>query len=40
MRAMLKLDPEQLTVESFDTMRRQERGTVFGEQCTCYTQCT
>jgi hypothetical protein len=41
MRTKLRLDLDQLTVESFDTIRRQEkRGTVFGEQCTCYTQCT
>jgi hypothetical protein len=37
----LKLNLEQLTVDSFDTTATQkERGTVFGEQCTCYTQCT
>jgi hypothetical protein len=38
----LKLDMEELSVESFDTTpdARREVGTVFGQQCTCYTQCT
>jgi hypothetical protein len=37
----LKLDLDHLTVESFDTApREKEKGTVIGEQCTCYTQCT
>ena len=37
----LRLDLEHLSVESFDTVHRaREKGTVFGEQCTCYTQCT
>jgi hypothetical protein len=38
----LKLDLEELSVESFDTTPapRREGGTVFGQQCTCYTQCT
>jgi hypothetical protein len=37
----LKLDLDQLTVDSFDTEARAERsGTVFGEQCTCYTNCS
>ena len=37
----LKLELENLTVESFDTTTpAKPRGTVFGEQCTCYTQCT
>jgi hypothetical protein len=41
MRTKLKLQLDQLTVDSFDTSAvRQEKGTVFGEQCTCYTQCT
>ncbi|HEX2206353.1 MAG TPA: hypothetical protein VHG93_01620 [Longimicrobium sp.] len=41
MQTKLKLDLDQLTVESFDTSRHAEKkGTVFGEQCTCYTQCT
>ena len=38
----LKLDLEDLSVESFATTPepRREGGTVFGQQCTCYTQCT
>jgi hypothetical protein len=38
----LKLDLEDLSVESFATMpeAHREGGTVFGQQCTCYTQCT
>ena len=37
----LKLNLDQLTVDSFDTSASEKpRGTVFGEQCTCYTQCT
>ncbi len=38
----LKLDLEDLSVESFATTPepRAEGGTVFGQQCTCYTQCT
>ncbi len=37
----LKLNLEQLTVDSFDTTRpAAKQGTVFGEQCTCYTNCT
>ncbi len=37
----LKLTLESLAVESFDTTASQKaRGTVFGEQCTCYTVCT
>jgi hypothetical protein len=38
----LKLDLEDLAVESFATTPepRAEGGTVFGQQCTCYTQCT
>ena len=37
----LKLQLEDLSVESFDTTRPEKaRGTVFGEQCTCYTRCT
>ena len=36
---MLKL--EDLSVDSFDTTTPQKaKGTVFGEQCTCYTNCT
>ncbi|HEX2210406.1 MAG TPA: hypothetical protein VHG93_22195, partial [Longimicrobium sp.] len=38
---MHKLKLEDLSVESFDTSAPpRARGTVFGEQCTCYTQCT
>jgi hypothetical protein len=41
MRSKLKLDLEHLTVDSFDTsVSEKPKGTVFGEQCTCYTQCT
>ncbi len=41
MQTKLKLNLEDLTVDSFDTTRPAHRqGTVFGEQCTCYTQCT
>jgi hypothetical protein len=41
MQAKLKLNLEDLTVDSFDTTATQkEKGTVFGEQCTCYTNCT
>ncbi|MET0399703.1 MAG: hypothetical protein ABW277_23145 [Longimicrobiaceae bacterium] len=38
----LKLDLEELSVESFATTpdARVDGGTVFGQQCTCYTQCT
>jgi hypothetical protein len=37
----LKLDLNELSVESFDTTRvEKDKGTVFGEQCTCPTQCT
>jgi hypothetical protein len=37
----LRLELDQLTVDSFDTSVAQaEKGTVFGEQCTCYTACT
>ena len=37
----LKLDLDQLVVDSFSTEKPQPRaGTVFGEQCTCYTNCT
>jgi hypothetical protein len=39
--AKLKLNLDQLTVDSFDTAAAaEEKGTVFGEQCTCYTNCT
>ena len=41
MRSKLSLNLDQLSVESFDTTAtRRPRGTVFGEQCTCYTNCT
>jgi hypothetical protein len=37
----LKLKLEDLAVDSFDTTRSETpKGTVFGEQCTCYTNCT
>ena len=37
----LKLQLEDLRVDSFDTTTAEKaKGTVFGEQCTCYTQCT
>jgi hypothetical protein len=41
MRGKLSLKLEDLTVDSFDTTVTQKaKGTVFGEQCTCYTNCT
>jgi hypothetical protein len=41
MRGKLTLNLEDLSVDSFDTTATEKaRGTVFGEQCTCYTQCT
>ena len=41
MRTKLELRLEDLNVDSFDTSAPiRPRGTVFGEQCTCYTQCT
>lgn len=40
MRSKLKLNMEELAVDSFDTSTANKpRGTVFGEQCTCWTQC-
>ena len=37
----LSLDLNELRVETFDTTPADtEKGTVFGEQCTCYTACT
>jgi hypothetical protein len=37
----LRLGLDQLTVDSFDTSTAiPEKGTVFGEQCTCDTACT
>jgi hypothetical protein len=39
MKMKLKLD--ELSVDSFDTTCEiKEKGTVFGEQCTCQTVCT
>jgi hypothetical protein len=39
--AKLKLQLEDLRIDSFDTTPTQKpKGTVFGEQCTCYTNCT
>jgi len=41
MRTKLKLNLDQLSVDSFDTTKPEAKtGTVFGEQCTCYTNCT
>jgi hypothetical protein len=41
MRGKLTLNLEDLSVDSFDTTATQKaKGTVFGEQCTCYTNCT
>ena len=41
MRTKLTLKLEDLLVDSFDTTITQKaKGTVFGEQCTCYTNCT
>jgi hypothetical protein len=41
MRAKLRLDLEGLSVDSFDTAAPATRpGTVFGEECTCPTNCT
>lgn len=37
----LKLNLDQIAVDSFDTAAgKAEKGTVFGEQCTCQTACT
>lgn len=37
----LKLRLDDLHIESFDTtVPQKEKGTVFGEQCTCYSECT
>ena len=39
--AKLKLQLDDLLVDSFQTTEPQKpKGTVFGEQCTCYTNCT
>ncbi len=41
MKLKLKLKLDDLQVDTFQTMPLQKaKGTVFGEQCTCYTQCT
>jgi hypothetical protein len=41
MNAKLKLNLDELTVDTFNTeTARRPSGTVFGEQCTCYTNCT
>ena len=41
MRSKLTLNLDDLSVDSFDTSStRKAKGTVFGEQCTCYTNCT
>jgi hypothetical protein len=41
MRGKLTLNLDDLSVDSFDTTATQKpKGTVFGEQCTCYTNCT
>lgn len=41
MRSKLSLNLDDLLVDSFDTTSAQkEKGTVFGEQCTCPTNCT
>jgi hypothetical protein len=41
MSTKLKLNLDQLSVESFGTTKSERpKGTVFGEQCTCYTNCT
>ncbi|HEX6912121.1 MAG TPA: hypothetical protein VF142_17090 [Longimicrobium sp.] len=41
MRGKLSLNLDDLAVDSFDTTAHEKpKGTVFGEQCTCYTNCT
>ncbi|HEX6371614.1 MAG TPA: hypothetical protein VF006_22025 [Longimicrobium sp.] len=40
MKGKLTLDLDDLSVDSFDTTTPpRAKGTVFGEQCTCWTQC-
>lgn len=40
MRAKLTLNLDDLAVDTFDTTTAgNAKGTVFGEQCTCYTHC-
>jgi hypothetical protein len=37
----LKLRLDDLQVDTFQTTSvKKQKGTVFGEQCTCYTNCT
>src|SRR5688500_7014995 len=37
----LKLNLDELTIDSIDTTGSEKpKGTVFGEQCTCRTNCT
>lgn len=37
----LKLKLDELAVDTFDTTPvEKQNGTVYGEQCTCYTVCT
>jgi hypothetical protein len=37
----LRLHLEDLRIDSFQTTSAEKpKGTVFGEQCTCYTNCT
>ena len=39
--AKLRLDLDHLVIDSFDTSSTdRNKGTIFGEQCTCYTNCT
>lgn len=41
MNSKLSLNLDELVVDSFDTtVSEKPRGTVFGEECTCYTNCT
>jgi hypothetical protein len=41
MQGKLKLQLDDLRIESFvTTPGEKQKGTVFGEQCTCYTNCT
>ena len=40
MKGKLTLNLDDLAVDSFDTTRNEKaKGTVFGEQCTCWTYC-
>lgn len=41
MASKLKLNLDMLSIETFDTSAEKEKeGTVFGEECTCVTNCT